>query len=59
MEGAGAVGLLKRSIEKRKVTYIQFIEHRDSDSFKSIREEMENRCGSRCLVRKEECVGHG
>ena len=34
MEGAGAVGIFKRSIEKWKLTYIQFSEHKVSDTFK-------------------------
>ena len=58
MEGAGAISIFKRSIHTRKLKYTTFVGDGDSDTFRVVKECIENIYGSRYKVEKEECIGH-
>ena len=58
MEGKGVLKMFKRSIEKRKLKYIQFVGDGDSNTFRIVAEEMKKIYGDRYEVQKEDCIGH-
>ena len=58
MEGKGVLEMFKRSIDKRKLKYTQFIGNGDSNTFRIVAEEMKKIYGDRYEVQKEECIGH-
>ncbi len=58
MEGAGAVKIFKRSIERRGLKYTTFVGDGDSDTFKVVSEEINKTYGDQYKVVKEECIGH-
>ncbi len=58
MEGEGALEIFKRSIEKRGLKYTTFVGDGDSDTFKTVSEEISKIYGERYKVTKEECIGH-
>ena len=56
MEGAGALQLWKRSVEKNKLIYSTYIGDGDSSSFKNLPKA--DPYNGVEIVRKEECLGH-
>lgn len=58
MEGAGALAIFKRSIDQRQLKYTTFVGDGDSDTFKVVKEGMNEMYGTRYQVTKEECIGH-
>ena len=54
MEGREACEILKRSIEKRKLEYTQFVGDGDSDTFKVVTEEMKRMYGG--MKSKKRCA---
>ena len=56
MEGAIAVDLWRRSVQRNRLVYSTYIGDGDSSSFKRVIES--NIYGGHEIVRKEECLGH-
>ena len=58
MESAAAIELFCRSVERRKLKYVTYVGDGDSDSFRKVKDAVEQKYGERYIVSKEDCVGH-
>ena len=57
MEGKGAVNIFRRSIQKRGLEYVTFVDDGEGDTYKVVHDEVAKLYGKSCQVRKEQCTG--